>query len=136
MSNIVETITADKNLVSLGKGIKAGGFEEVLSKSGPFTVFAPTDMAFGKMETGKWVELLEPRNKVKLVDFMNNFVVQGKTNFKDLTNGQKLRTLGGKELTVKVIDGNVDINGARIQGRDMNASNGVVHSLDSITQLK
>lgn len=132
MSNIVDTITADRNLVALGKGIKAAGFEEVLSKDGPFTVFAPTDIAFGKLEAGKWLELLQPHNKFRLVDFMNNYVVQGKTSFKDLTDGQKLKTLGGKELDVHVSNGNVDIDGARILGKDMDASNGVVHSVDRV----
>ena len=52
MSNIVEVVRDDKNLVALGKGIKAAGLGEVLSKEGPFTVFAPTDLAFGKLEAG------------------------------------------------------------------------------------
>ena len=136
MSNIVETITADRNLAALGRGIKAAGLEEVLTKNGPFTVFAPTDLAFGKLEAGKWPELLQPNNKFKLVDFLNNYVVQGKTNFKDLTDGQKLKTLGGKELAVKLNNGNVDIDGARIQRKDMEASNGVVHSLDRVASFR
>jgi uncharacterized surface protein with fasciclin (FAS1) repeats len=136
MSNIVEVVSADRNLGTLGKGMKAAGLEEVLSKEGPFTVFAPTDLAFSKLRTGEWPELLKPENKIKLAGIMNNYVVQGKTNFKDLKNGQKLKTLGGKELAVKVNNGNVDIDDARIQGRDMEASNGVVHSVDKIASIK
>jgi uncharacterized surface protein with fasciclin (FAS1) repeats len=136
MSNIVEVVTTNTNLATIGKGIKAAGLEEVLSKNGPFTVFAPTDLAFGKLQSGQWTDLLKPENKTKLTEIMNNYVVEGKANFKELTDGQKLKTLGGKELAVKVNDGNVDIDGARIQGRDMEASNGVVHSLDSVVSLK
>jgi len=136
MSNIVEVVTANRNLATIGKGMKAAGLEEVLSKKGPFTVFAPTDLAFGKLESGQWTDLLKPENKSKLTGIMNNYVVEGKAKFKDLTDGQKLKTLGGKELSVKVNDGNVDIDGARIQGRDMEASNGVVHSLDRIASFK
>lgn len=136
MSNIVDVVTADRNLGMLGKGMKAAGLEEVLRKEGPFTVFAPTDLAFGKLETGKWSDLLKPENKIKLASIMNNYVVKGKTSFKDLKDGQKLKTLGGKELAVKVNSGNVDIDGARIQGRDMEASNGVVHSLDKVASFK
>src|SRR5690242_12479571 len=102
MSNIMDVVKADKNLAVLGKGIKVAGLEKVLSKEGPFTVFAPTDLAFGKLEAGKWVELLQPHNKIQLVDFMNNYVVKGKTSFKDFKDGQKLKTLGGKELAVNV----------------------------------
>jgi uncharacterized surface protein with fasciclin (FAS1) repeats len=131
----MDVVTADKNLTVLGKGIKMAGLEKVLSKEGPFTVFAPTDLAFGKLEAGKWVELLQPHNKIQLVDLMNNYVVKGKTNFKDLKDGQKLKTLGGKELAVNVNNGNVQIDGARIQGKDMEASNGVVHSIDKIASI-
>lgn len=134
MSNIVDVVAADKNLAALGKGMKAAGLEEVLSKEGPFTVFAPTDLAFGKLAPGQWSDLLKPENKTKLADIMNYHVVEGKTNFKDFRDGQKLKTVAGKELTVKVTNGAVDIDGARIQGRDMEASNGVVHSLDKLVK--
>ena len=66
---------------------------------------------------------------------LNSHVVQGKTNFKDFKDGQKLKTISGKELDVKVKDGKVTINGATVQGRDSEASNGVVHSLDSIISV-
>jgi uncharacterized surface protein with fasciclin (FAS1) repeats len=136
MLNIVEVVAGDRNLATIGKGIKAAGLEEALSKEGLFTVFAPTDLAFGKLEAGKWLELLQPHNKFMLTGMMNNYIVEGKSNFKDLTDGQKLKTLGGKELAVKVNNGNVDIDGARILGRDMEASNGVVHSVDKVASSR
>jgi len=132
MSNIVEVVVADKNLATMLRSVKAAGLEIELSKAGPFTVFAPTDLAFGKLSAGKMTELLKPENKVKLTDILNYHVVEGKTNFKDLKDGQKLKTINGKELDVKVIGGNVTINGAKVQGRDSEASNGVVHSLDTV----
>ena len=132
MTNIVEVVTADKNLTSLGKGMKAAGLEEVLSTGGPYTIFAPSDIAFGKLQTGILADLLKPENKAKLADILSNHVVKGKTNFKELTDGQKLTTLGGKELHVVVKNGDVDIEGSRVQGRDMDSSNGVVHSIDKV----
>ena len=132
MSNIVEVVAADRNLAVLGKGMKAGGLDEVLAKEGPYTVFAPTDLAFGKLKTGEWPELLKSENKTKLTGIMNNYVVKGKINFSDFKDGQKLMTLGGRELNVKVNRGNVAIDNAQIQGRDLQASNGVVHSLDRV----
>jgi uncharacterized surface protein with fasciclin (FAS1) repeats len=134
--NIVDVVVADKNLATMLRGVKAAGLEVVLSKTGPFTVFAPTDLAFGKLAANEMTELLKPENKVKLSDILNYHVVEGKTNFKDLKDGQKLRTINGKELDVKVSNGNVTINGATVQGRDSEASNGVVHSLDSVITVK
>lgn len=134
MSNIVDVVVADRNLATFLKSFKAVQLETELSKTGPFTVFAPTDLAFGKLATGEMSELLKPENKIKLTDILNQHVVEGKTNFKDLVDGQKLKTMNGKELTVEVKNGAVSINGSRIQGRDMEASNGVVHSLDKVIQ--
>ena len=136
MSNVVDVVVADKNLATMLKGVKAAGLEVELSKTGPFTVFAPTDLAFGKLAAGQMTELLKPENKVKLSDILNYHVVAGKTNFKDLKDGQKLKTINGKELDVKVSNGNVTINGATIQARDSEASNGVVHSLDTVIAVK
>ena len=132
MSNIVEVVASYRNLGVLGKSVKAAGLEEILSQPGPFTVFAPTDMAFGKLAAGELPELLKPENKTKLADFMNDHVVKGKTNFKDLVDGQVLTTVSGKELSVQVTNGEVDIEGARIQKKDMEASNGVIHSLNKL----
>ncbi len=73
-------------------------------------------------------------SKIKLTDILNLHVVEGKTNFKDLVDGQELKAMNGKELTVEVKNGAVSINGSKIQARDMEASNGVVHSLDKVIQ--
>src|SRR5689334_24696038 len=121
MSNIVDVVVADKNLATMSKSVKAAGLEIELTKNGPFTVFAPTDLAFGKLAAGEMTELLKPENKVKLSDILNYHVVEGKTNFKDLKDGQKLKTINGKELDVKVTNGSVTVNGATVQGRDSEA---------------
>jgi uncharacterized surface protein with fasciclin (FAS1) repeats len=135
MSKIVDVVVADKNLGSMLRSVKAAGLEVELNKPGPFTVFAPTDMAFGKLASGELAELLKSENKVKLTDILNYHIVEGKTNFKDFKDGQKLKTMNGKELNVKVSNGNVTINGAKLQGRDSEASNGVVHSLDTVISV-
>ena len=132
MLNIVDVVVADKNLATMSKSVKAAGLETELSKKGPFTVFAPTDLAFGKLTAGKLTDLLKPENKVKLADILNYHVVEGKTHFKDFKDGQKLKTINGKELIVKVSGSKVTVNGANVQGRDTEASNGVVHSLDAV----
>ncbi|HET9432673.1 MAG TPA: fasciclin domain-containing protein, partial [Chitinophagaceae bacterium] len=98
MKNILDVVVADKNLATMLKSVKAAGLETELGKTGPFTIFAPTDLAFGKLATEKMTELLKPENKVKLADLLNYHIVRGKTNFKDLKDGQKLKTINGKEL--------------------------------------
>lgn len=136
MSNIVDVVVADRNLATMMRGVKAAGLETELGKTGPFTVFAPTDLAFGKLAAGEMSELLKPENRVKLKDILNYHVVEGKNSFKELTEGQKLKTINGKVLTVHIKNGAVTINGATVQARDIQASNGVIHSVDTVIRVK
>lgn len=132
MSNITQVVNAEKNMTTLKKGIVASGLDQILSGTGPFTVFAPSDMAFNKLESGVIENLLKPENKIKLTSLLNHHVVAGKINFKDLKDGDKLKSLAGKELLVKVKDAKVSIDGATVQTRDVASSNGVIHSLDTV----
>jgi uncharacterized surface protein with fasciclin (FAS1) repeats len=132
MSNITQVVNDDKNMTTLKKSVTAAGLDKTWSGTGPFTVFAPSDLAFEKLNKGVLENLLKPENKTKLVDFLNYHVVSGKISFKDFKDGEKLQTVNGKELLVHVKDGNVTIGDAKIQGRDVQTSNGVIHSLDTV----
>lgn len=135
MSNVIDVVVADKNLVTMSNSVKAAGLEKELAQKGPFTVFAPSEIAFGKLASGVLADWMKPENKIKFATVLNNHVVEGKNNFKDLKDGQKLVTVNGRELQVKVSNGDVTVNGAKVQSRDGEASNGVVHSLDSVIML-
>ena len=132
MSNITQVVRNDKNMTTLNKGVLAASLDQVLSGTGPFTVFAPSDLAFGKLESGMMDNLLLPENKVKLTDLLKHHVVAGQINYKDLKDGQKLKTLSGMELTVEVKENRVTVDGAIIQDRDVKTSNGVIHSLNKV----
>jgi len=132
MSNIAQLVNEEKNMTTLKKTVIASGLEHVLSGHGPFTVFAPTDSAFNKLDKSVLANLLKPENKVKLIDLINHHVVVGKINFIDLKDGEKLKTVDGKSLMVHMKDGNASIDGAKIQGHDVQATNGVIHSLDTV----
>ena len=132
MSNITQVVKQEKNMTTLNRGVTASGLDQVLSGTGPFTVFAPSDLAFGKLEGDTIENLLKTENKLKLNDLLKHHVVTGKIEFKDLKDGEKLKTMNGKELSVHIKDGKVSVNGATIQQRDVKTSNGVIHSLDTV----
>ncbi|HEX6334009.1 MAG TPA: fasciclin domain-containing protein [Flavisolibacter sp.] len=132
MSNITQVVNSEKNMTTFKRGVVASGLDQVLSGTGPFTVFAPSDLAFGKMEAGAIEDLLKPESKTTLTDLLNHHVVAGKISYKDLKDGDKLKSLNGKELSVKVVNAKVSIDDAVIQNRDVATSNGVIHSLDSV----
>jgi uncharacterized surface protein with fasciclin (FAS1) repeats len=132
MSNITQVVNVDKNMTTLKRGVIASGLNKILSGTGPYTVFAPTNLAFEKLESGVVDSLLKPENKANLIEVLNSHVVSGKFNIKDLKDGEKLRTVNGRELLVQVTDGDVSIQGAKIQNGDLQTSNGVIHSLDTV----
>lgn len=132
MSNITQTVNNEKSMTTLKKGVYASGLDQILSSRGPFTLFAPSDLAFEKMDKMALENLLKPQNKAELTDLLNYHVVSGKINYKDLKDGEKLKTVNGDELLVHVKDSIVSIAGAIIQKRDVQTSNGVIHSLDTV----
>jgi uncharacterized surface protein with fasciclin (FAS1) repeats len=132
MSNLTQVINTEKTMTFLKKSVNASGLSNVLSGAGPYTVFAPSDLAFEKLEKGVLDTLLKPENKAKLVDVLNYHIIAGKVNFKDLKDGERLKTLNGKELHVHVKEGHVRIEGAEVKAHDLPSSNGVIHSLDTV----
>jgi len=132
MSTILQIANADRNLSSLMKGLKAADLEETLNGRGPFTILAPVNLAFGNLAPASFLELLKPGNTEKLSDMLSGLILTEKRLMKDFINGQKLKTINNKEVTVSVKDGEVRINGARILARDRQGSNGVVHSVDAV----
>jgi uncharacterized surface protein with fasciclin (FAS1) repeats len=132
MPNILEVIGADKNLATMLRTIRAAGLESELSDAGPFTIFAPSEMAFGKLAGGDTGAFIKPENRTKLSNIVRNHIVEGKMKLSDFRDGQKLKTLNGNELEVTNAKGLVFISGSTIQGRDLEASNGIVYSVDKI----
>jgi len=135
MENIVEIASGNKDFSTLVAAVVAAGLAETLSGNGPFTVFAPTNEAFAKLPAGTVEELLKPENKEKLAAILTYHVVSGKVMSKDLSNGQKAKTVNGQEVVVTIEDG-VKIDTAAVVTADLEASNGVIHVIDSVIMPK
>ncbi|MEI9947324.1 MAG: fasciclin domain-containing protein [Chitinophagaceae bacterium] len=132
MSNITQVVNTDKNMKTLKKGMHASDMDQLLSSSGPFTFFAPSDIAFEKLEKGYMEDLVESKNKSALTELIKSHLVSGKIFFKELKDGDKLQTVNGKELLVQVKGINVSIGDIAVQARDAKITNGVIHSLDTV----
>lgn len=132
MSNITQVVNADKTMTTLKKGMKASGLDQVLSGTGPFTVFAPSDEAFAKLENGMIEALLQPENKVKLIHLLRKHIVPGKWKLTDLKDGLELNTIDGKALSLRVADSKISIGTADVTRREITSSNGMVYSLGSV----
>ena len=111
--NIVENAVNSKDHTTLVAAVKAAGLVETLAGKGPFTVFAPTNAAFGKLPAGTVDTLVKPENKATLTKILTYHVVPGKLDAADLKDGKKLKTVEGEKLTVKKEDGKVGIVDAK-----------------------
>jgi transforming growth factor-beta-induced protein len=112
--------------------IKAADLVDTLKGKGPFTVFAPTNAAFAKLPAGTLDDLLKPENKDKLKDLLLYHVHAGDAIMAKDVKTMKLTTAEGKDLDVKVDNGTVWINNAKVIKTDVVCSNGVIHWIDTV----
>jgi uncharacterized surface protein with fasciclin (FAS1) repeats len=133
--DIVAVATGAGSFKTLVAAVQAAGLVETLQGKGPFTVFAPTDEAFAKLPSGTVEGLLKPENKDKLAAILTYHVVSGKVMAADVKTGE-VKTVNGKDLSVKVADGKVTVNGASVVTTDIAASNGVIHVIDAVVLPK
>ena len=130
--NLVDTAEDAGQFTTLIAAVEAAGLEDTLKGDGPFTLFAPTDAAFAKLPEGTVESLLLPENKDQLVAILTYHMVPGKVMSSDIA-GQKLNasTLQGGELTIDAIKG-VKVNEASVIAADVEATNGVIHAIDTV----
>jgi len=126
--------TADKAGIfkTLLAAAKAAGVVDVLSDDQPLTVFAPTDDAFAKLPAGTVQELLKAENKDKLASILKFHVIPGRVYSNDVLATKELKTVQGGVLTAGMKNGVATINGAALVKIDIDASNGVIHVIDSV----
>lgn len=130
--DIVDTAVAAGSFNTLVAAVQAAGLVDTLKGDGPFTVFAPTDEAFSKLPAGTVESLLEPGNKEKLQAILTYHVVAGKVMSADISGKtMDTATVNGQNIAIDATDG-VTINGANVVTADVEASNGVIHVLDTV----
>ncbi|QPP50777.1 MULTISPECIES: fasciclin domain-containing protein [unclassified Halomonas] len=130
--DIVDTAVAAGQFETLAAALEAAGLVETLKGEGPFTVFAPTDEAFGKLPEGTVESLLEPENREQLQAVLTYHVVPGKVMAADAMNLDSATTVQGQDLTITTMNGSVMIDDANVIQADIEASNGVIHVIDSV----
>ena len=128
--DIVDTAVEAGNFTTLATALEAAGLVETLKGDGPFTVFAPTDDAFAALPEGTVEGLLEDTDT--LTSILTYHVVPGAVMSSDLSDGMTAETVQGSEVEISIMDGTVMIDGATVTTADIEASNGVIHVIDSV----
>lgn len=130
--SILETATSAGSFTTLSAAIEAAGLAEALSGKGPFTVFAPTDEAFAKLPAGTVETLLKPENLDMLRSILLYHVVEGRVYSDDAIETKTAKTLQGTKVKITQNKHGVKINDATVTGADIDASNGVIHVIDTV----
>ncbi|MQR96255.1 fasciclin domain-containing protein [Fictibacillus phosphorivorans] len=128
--DIVQTATDAGDFKVLVAALQKAGLVETLKGAGPYTVFAPTDQAFGILLKDLNITAEELLNREDLKNILLYHVVPGKVLSSDLKNGIKVKTLAGKEVTISLNP--VKINNATVVTPDIETSNGVIHVIDTV----
>jgi uncharacterized surface protein with fasciclin (FAS1) repeats len=128
-ADIVETAVSAGQFKTLVTALQEADLVDTLKGDGPFTVFAPTDAAFAKLPAGALDALLKDKSKLSAV--LTYHVVPGKVMAAQVKPGD-VKTVQGQSLHVSTKGGSVMVDNATVTEADINASNGVIHVIDTV----
>ncbi|MFT7617599.1 MAG: transforming growth factor-beta-induced protein [Planctomycetota bacterium] len=130
--DLVTTAVEAGSFKTLAAALGAADLVAALQSAGPFTVFAPTDAAFAKLPEGTVASLLKPENKKALQEVLTYHVVAGRAFSEAVVKTKSVKTLQGQSIRFSIRNGAAYVNDAKILMTDVNASNGVIHLIDSV----
>jgi transforming growth factor-beta-induced protein len=130
VGNIVEVAQAAGNFQTLLAAAEAAGLVATLSGDGPFTVLAPTDEAFAALPEGTVEALLEDTELLTAILLYH--VIPGEVRAEQVVQLTSAQTVNGASVTINVQNGTVRIDDATVIATDIEASNGVIHVIDTV----
>ncbi|WP_415889665.1 fasciclin domain-containing protein [Neptuniibacter sp. SY11_33] len=130
--DIVDVAAGNESFSTLVTALKAADLVGALQGDGPYTVFAPTNEAFAKLPEETLADLLKPENKKDLQAVLTYHVVAGKVDAKTAMGLSAAPSLQGENIAISVAGANVMINQATVVATDVDASNGIIHVIDTV----
>jgi uncharacterized surface protein with fasciclin (FAS1) repeats len=127
MRDIMETIKNDATLQKISSSLEKAGLAELLKGAGPFTLFAPNDEAFARMNIEE--SLQDPEN---LSATLRYHCVAGKYSAASISAMDSLDTEYGKSLTMNLEEGETLVDNAKFVTTDIECTNGLVHVIDNV----
>ena len=131
--DIIETAAAAGHFKTLASALREADLVNTLRGAGPYTVFAPTDEAFAKLPKAEIESLLKDKEKLKGILLFH--VLPGSypsSEVNKMRDGDKVKTVSGKEFTVGFKNDVLTVNGAIVSKTDLPASNGVIRAIDTV----
>jgi uncharacterized surface protein with fasciclin (FAS1) repeats len=132
-ADIVDTAVNAGQFKTLAAALRAADLVNTLKGTGPFTVFAPTDEAFGNLPAGTVENLLLPENKAQLVKILTYHVVPGRVMSTELAGKMTdAKTVQGQTVKIDGTKMGVTVGPAKVLTADVRADNGVIHVIDKV----
>ncbi|HEV8592588.1 MAG TPA: fasciclin domain-containing protein [Pyrinomonadaceae bacterium] len=129
--NLIETIAKDQKFSTFSRLLDSSGAKDIFNGEGDFTVLAPTNDAFAKIADPQMTELLSEAGKAKLKNLLAFHILPGKLMSGNIAAKASAKTVMGPEVNFTDING-IRVNGSAIQARNIEASNGVVHAIETV----
>ena len=127
--NLYEVMTHHESLETLTVAIDEADLITILESKGPFTLFAPTNIAFAELPEAVLTNLLNPKNRKQLIKVLTYHLVPG--NYTELEKEKSLNTVEGQPLIIRIEEGKLMVNNA-IVGEELPASNGTIHLINKV----
>jgi len=126
--DLFATIANQDNFSTFAKIMESSGAHEVFDRKGDFTVLVPTNDAFAKFSEERMSKLINEEKQIQLKALLMYHILPGKVMANELKTG---KTVTGQEMMVTDITG-IKINSAKLEARNLEATNGVVHAIDKV----
>lgn len=127
---IAQIITTNPNFSTLLTALKAAGLVDTLNGGTEFTIFAPSNQAFAKIDKAQLDALLQDKEQLRSILLYH--VIPGIFTAKDVSQLRAAQTVDGDDLKFAVYDNGLKVNGANVTRSDIPATNGVIHVLDTV----
>lgn len=129
---VVQLAESDERFSIFLSFLEASRLDTSMEYTEGYTIFMPTNEAFGDMEIEKLNKLIEPDNQVKLINFVKNYILPNKVNKFDFEDSQVIDFEGDESVKVSASNNNVYIGGAEIIQGDIEAEDGIIHVVDQL----
>jgi uncharacterized surface protein with fasciclin (FAS1) repeats len=130
--NLAETILDEPGFSIFANALVMTGLLDSLKEKGPFTIMAPSNLAFTNLPETKLIELMKPANKQNVAEIIKYHVIEGKLMSDDMVKLTAVETLQGQNLRIEAMDFCFKVNGANLHSRNFEVSNGVIHTLNTV----
>jgi uncharacterized surface protein with fasciclin (FAS1) repeats len=129
--DLADTVQSAGMFTTLLATLETAGLVDTLRGSGPITLFAPTDEAFGKLPKGLLEDLLRPENRVELRSILLYQMVSGRYSMKDIRYMYSVPTVQGQKVSLHYFQNGMRVDNAKVLSA-VPAANGVMHAIDSV----